>query len=99
MALKEEILNFLSENKDDFFSRFNLTRIGLFGSIANGSDTESSDIDLLVEFRPNTERLFHKKWEIRSILSEKFNRKVDIATDKYLKSYVREYIINFTIYV
>ena len=99
MTLKEEILNFLSENKDDFFTRFNLTKIGLFGSIANGNDTQSSDIDLLVEFKPNTESLFHKRWEIRSILSEKFNRKVDIATEKYLKSYVREYIINFTIYV
>jgi hypothetical protein len=28
--------------------------VSLFGSMARGDDTESSDVDLLVEFRPNS---------------------------------------------
>ncbi len=61
MIKKDEILSFLKEHKDQLFSEYQLIRIGLFGSFARDEATANSDIDLIVEFEPNTENLSEKK--------------------------------------
>ncbi|MEY2969321.1 MAG: hypothetical protein RIQ64_1948 [Actinomycetota bacterium] len=38
----------------DIVRRHHGVNVSLFGSMARGDDTESSDVDLLVEFRPNS---------------------------------------------
>ena len=99
MIEKTDILNFISENKEFFQEKFCLTKIGIFGSYANGSNTENSDIDLIVEFENNTQDLFHKKQELRQIFHNKFNLEVDICTEKYIKPVFKNLILNDVIYV
>jgi predicted nucleotidyltransferase len=48
---KEELLSAIICNSDRIKS-FGVNRLGIFGSAAKGSFTESSDVDLLVEFYP-----------------------------------------------
>ncbi len=61
MNKREQILDFLFKNKSKFEKEFNVTKIGLFGSFVSEKNNEKSDIDLIVEFKPNTEMLFEKK--------------------------------------
>ena len=51
MKTKAEILQLLSLYKPMAESKYGLTRIGIFGSVARGEQTEDSDIDVCYEGR------------------------------------------------
>ncbi len=57
MIKREDILNYLSEHKDEFYAKFNITKIALFGSYARDEATEDSDIDILIEIEKNTQHI------------------------------------------
>lgn len=61
MITRSEILSFLNENKAVLFDECQLISLGLFGSFSRNEGTENSDIDLIVEFQPNTQNLSEKK--------------------------------------
>lgn len=99
MIKRDEILSFLREREDELFSEYQLVKIGLFGSFARNEETEDSDIDLIVEFQPNTENLSEKKSKIKSLVSKRFDREVDLCREKYIKPYFKSQILQSTIYV
>lgn len=99
MITKEHILSYLAEKKEDFFSDYQLVKLGLFGSFARGEQTEDSDIDLIVEFQPHTENLTEKKLRIKSFVKQRFNREVDVCREKYIKPYFKFQILQSAIYV
>ncbi len=96
---KSDILQFLSQEKEQFETRFRIAKIGLFGSYARGEETENSDIDIIVEFYPNTENLSEIKASLKEIIKNAFERDVDICREKYLKPYYRNQILQSAIYV
>jgi len=96
---REEILSFLKEKKSELFSDYQLTKIGLFGSFANGNQTENSDIDLIVEFQPNIKNLTQKKSKIKDLVRNRFNKEVDLCREKYIKPYFKVQILESVIYV
>lgn len=99
MAQRDEILSFLRENKDLLLSEFHLAKIGIFGSFSRNEETEDSDIDLIVEFLPNTQNLSEKKSQIKDFVAKRFDREVDLCREKYIKPYFRNQIIQSAIYV
>ncbi len=99
MIKRDEILSFLRERKDELFSEYQLVKIGLFGSFARNEGTEDSDIDLIVEFQPNTENLSDKKSKIKSLVAKRFDREVDLCREKYIKPYFKSQILQSAIYV
>ena len=99
MIKRDEILSFLKERKDQLFSDYQLIKIGLFGSFARNEETETSDIDLIIEFQPNTENLTEKKSKIKDLISKRFNRDVDLCREKYIKPYFKSHILQSAIYV
>lgn len=46
---REEILNKLSQSKQLLQSKYNINKLGLFGSYAKNEQNENSDIDVIVE--------------------------------------------------
>lgn len=86
------ILDYLRKNKVRFFQKYQLTQIGIFGSIARGEQTENSDIDIIIEFEPNTSDLYSLKLNLRNEIQSKFNRPVDICRLKYIKPIFRSQI-------
>ena len=99
MKMKEEILNFLADRKELLFAEFNLTKLGLFGSFATGDHDDHSDIDLLIEFQPNTPSLHDKKQKLRSIIKDQFKKDVDLCREKYIKPYFKNQILNSVVCV
>ena len=99
MIKQGEILAFLRERKEDLFSEYQLVKIGLFGSFARNEATEESDIDLIIEFEPNTQNLHDKKSDIKSLIGKQFNREVDLCREKYIKPYFKPQILKSAIYV
>lgn len=70
-------------------TRFCVTRIGVFGSVARGEDRPESDIDLLVEFAPG-EATFRNFMELVYFFEDLFGRNVDLVTDQGLSKYIRQ---------
>ena len=99
MVTKEDILAYLSEKKEEFFSEYQLVKLGLFGSFARGEASEHSDIDLIIEFKQNTEDLPGKKSKIKSAVENQFHREVDLCREKYIKPYFKSHILQSAIYV
>jgi len=99
MSSKEDILLFLRENKDLLQRKYHLSKIGLFGSYARNEQTENSDIDILVEYQPNTPKLYDIEDNLRDFISNSFNRKVDICTEKWIKPLFKNLINKDVIYV
>ena len=95
---REEILFYLQDKKADFFLEYQVERLGLFGSFARNEASAESDIDLLIDFQPNTPDLYEKKMEIKSSVESHFDRKVDICTEKYIKPYFKNQILRSVIY-
>ncbi|MCK4921068.1 MAG: nucleotidyltransferase domain-containing protein [Bacteroidales bacterium] len=81
----DNILKYLSLNKVRFKQEYHLTKIGLFGSIARGEQTDKSDIDLVIEFEPDTPDLYTLKYKLKKEIQEKFDLQVDICRLKYIK--------------
>jgi len=99
MNTKKEILNFLQKNHTYIVETYQLTKLGLFGSFARDEQTINSDVDVLIEIEEGTKNIHDLKVSLNDYLSTAFNRSVDIAREKYLKSYVKELILKDTIYV
>ncbi|MEZ4775456.1 MAG: nucleotidyltransferase family protein [Bacteroidia bacterium] len=96
---REDVLMGLKTYRNFLNHEFQVTRLGLFGSFARGEQTLKSDIDLLVEFEPNTPGLFEKKRMIKDFLQQIFQREIDLCREKYIKSYFRDQILKEALYV
>ena len=72
---KTEILNELSENKSYIERNFEVDKIGLFGSYAQGNATEDSDIDIYVEFKHKTFKNIAGLWVYLETI---YNKKIDL---------------------
>jgi len=85
------ILLKLKELKPTLKKEFAVREIGLFGSFADGTSSEESDIDLLVELeRP----IGWKFFSLELYLEKVFNRKVDLVTKSALKEPIKNTILN-----
>ena len=78
-----------------FCQDFHISSLKLFGSILSENFTDSSDIDILIEFEPKFVPGFFKFIEIQEKLSILLNnRKVDLRTKNDLSRYFREEVLN-----
>jgi predicted nucleotidyltransferase len=50
MKTKEEILQVLTQQKPWLLETYQIDRLGIFGSYARGQQTETSDLDILVDY-------------------------------------------------
>jgi predicted nucleotidyltransferase len=69
-------------------ARHGARRVRVFGSVARGEETRSSDLDLLVEFEPGRSLL--DQIALAQDLKDLLGREVDVVTEKGLHWYVKE---------
>jgi predicted nucleotidyltransferase len=80
-----------TEKVTEICRRNDVAMLGIFGSIARGEATETSDVDLLVEFSENKSLLALVALERQ--LANVLGRKVDLLTEAALSPYLRERIM------
>jgi predicted nucleotidyltransferase len=74
---REKITSILSEKSEYLAEAYGVKKIGLFGSYAKGTQTEVSDIDIIVEFETP---LGFKFMEFADYLEELLGKPVDVLT-------------------
>ena len=94
MVDSEQILYYLTSNKERFKRDYHLVRIGVFGSVARGEQSDHSDIDLIVEFEENTPDLYTIKQRLKNEIQSIFNVPVDICREKYIKPVFRRLVFS-----
>ena len=71
---------------------YGVKSLSLFGSVANGTAKDDSDIDFLVEFDgPAT---FDRYMGVQELLEHEFHTKIDLVTLRALKPLLREQILH-----
>src|SRR4051812_37730323 len=74
--------------------RNGIRKLGLFGSVLTSRFSDSSDVDVLVEFRPEERVGFFRLADIESALSRLLGgRKIDVRTPLDLSRYFREEVV------
>lgn len=91
MLTKNDIVKKIQENMKEIKS-YGIKKIGIFGSIATASNTEESDIDILIEFQKD-KKAFDNYMELKFFLEKLFNRKVDLVIEDVLKSRIKDSIL------
>jgi predicted nucleotidyltransferase len=82
---KSNILNYLKQHYNEFHSKYNVDRIGIFGSYARDEATEDSDIDIVVSMSPR----FFDIMSIKEQIENDLHKKVDIVR---LRPNMNEYL-------
>lgn len=76
MKTTQEYLQLLKGYKQTRGRLYGISRIGIFGSVARGEQTEESDVDVFIDLKtPNLFNLVHIKEELRQL----FGCEVDIV--------------------
>ncbi len=89
----------LESLKHELHEKYQVEKLGIFGSYATDSADKDSDLDILIEFLEEQPEAYRIKNEIRAILEKKFGMKIDLAREKYLKPYFKDEIMKQVIYV
>jgi predicted nucleotidyltransferase len=69
-----------------FCRRWQVQQLALFGSAARGDETPSSDVDVLVTFKPEAAWSLFDLVDMRDELSRILHRDVDLVEEKSLRN-------------
>ena len=89
---RQYILKILDAHRDEISSRFGVSSLSLFGSVARDEATEVSDVDLLVTFK-HTPGIFGYLG-LKEYLEKTLKCPVDLVTRNALKKQFRDQVIN-----
>ena len=78
---------------EEFCRSRHIRKLSLFGSTLRGNARPDSDVDLLVEFQPNSRVGLIQMARIERELSELIGRKVDLRTPADLSRYFRDEVL------
>lgn len=90
MTLYADIEKILLAHKEFLRSRFHVTSIGVFGSYAQGEQTEKSDIDILVEL---SEPIGWEYVDLKEYLEQIPGKPIDLVTRNALKRQLKDSIL------
>lgn len=90
---QKQILNIIKDHLPEF-QRLGVRQIGLFGSYASGSESERSDIDILVLFQEGR-KTFDNYMDLKVRLEELFEgRSIDLVVQDALKPAVKSHVLD-----
>lgn len=93
---RETAVQILQHCKPELSTKYGVTRLGLFGSVARAQATDASDVDIVVEMPPDLFQMVHMKEELEQL----FGVPVDlIRLHKHLNLFLRSRIDDEAIYV
>ncbi|PKP62070.1 nucleotidyltransferase [Candidatus Atribacteria bacterium HGW-Atribacteria-1] len=91
MKTKERIIKTIKELKQNLHEKYKIREIGIFGSIIREEGKDTSDIDLLVDFKEDA-GLFDLIG-LALFLEEKLHRRVDIVPKRALRKEIKNSVL------
>ena len=98
MKKLEEIRRVLKGQKRNLKRRFGVLEMALFGSYARGEERKTSDLDVLVSFKPEY-KTFDNYMELKFYLEDLVGISVDLVTKDAFREELREAISESSVYV
>ena len=89
------IAEIIADNKEQILAlaaKYGASNVRVFGSVANGTADQNSDIDFLVDMEKG--RSLFDLGGLLMDLQELFGRKVDVVTEKGLHWYIKERVLS-----
>jgi predicted nucleotidyltransferase len=93
---REQVLNILRTHKRELSSKYGVTRLGIFGSVARNEALDTSDVDIVVEMPPDLFQMVHMKEELEQLLCASVDL---IRYQKHLNALLKRRIDDEAIYV
>jgi predicted nucleotidyltransferase len=94
---RDEVLDLLRSHKPVLADRFGVTSLALFGSFARDEATDSSDVDILVEFSipPDWQTYFGAVFYLEDLVG----RPVEMASNEELRPEIRSHVMRHAVNV
>lgn len=83
----------------EFCQRNQIRQLALFGSILRDDFQADSDVDVLVEFKPEAKVGLFALTDMQEELKALFQRPVDLVPKTGLKAVIRESVLNSTLVI
>jgi len=99
MKTTRKIEKILKEHKKDIKKKYEVKKIGIFGSYIRGEEKRRSELDILVEFEKNAKIDLLGFINLGNYLSNLLGRRVDLVEKKCLKPYIGRRILQEVVYV
>ncbi len=96
---KQEILEYLKSQQEQYSEKFGIKFIGLFGSFARDEADDESDIDILYEIKKDKKLSMFAYLKLLNELENNFHKKVDLVRERTLKPQIKDYIYRDLTYV
>ena len=93
---KKDIIDKLEELKPFLKKEFSVKKMGIFGSFADETFSEGSDIDILVELE---KPIGWKFFSLEIYLEKVFNRKIELVTKTAIKEQLKDTILEQVEYI
>lgn len=94
----EEIKDILKKHNKEIRERFGVKEFGVFGSYVREEQKESSDIDIMVEFKEGY-KTFDNYMDLKFYLEDLLKLNVDLLVKSGLKLRLKPYILKEIVYV
>ena len=95
----DKIKRILKKHESELREKYGIKEIGVFGSYVKGKQKKGSDIDILVEFYPDTEMDLITFVELEEYLSDLLRTKVDLVMKSALKPRIGKHILKEVVYI
>ncbi len=97
MKTVQDIKRILKSHKEELESKYGVKEIGIFGSYVKDEQTETSDVDILIEFEKPLGLL--EFVGLKNYLSDLLGVNVDLVMRKALKPGIGERVLGEVVYV
>ena len=94
---KQDVLQFLTNHKEEVIARFGVKHLALFGSTARDEAGEQSDIDLLVEFEGG--ETYRNYFDLQFFLEDNLHCKIDLVCGDTVRPQIRPSIEKDALYI
>ena len=95
----ERITNILKEHKEELKEKYEVKEIGIFGSYVRGEQKRVSDIDILIEFKPDARISLLDFVGIENYIGDLLETKVDLVEKSGLKPRIGKHILKEVVYL
>ena len=95
----DRIKEILKKHEKELKEKYGIKEFGIFGSYLRGEAKEESDLDILVEFKPDAKISLLEFVELENYLSDLLGVKVDLVEKSALKPRIGKRILSKVVYV